>query len=298
MAKILVTGSSGQLGSFMCELLKKRNDVLGMDILPQPYEQLKSISTIGDITEEAHVKRAVEGVHAVVHCAAQVSVERSTHDPLFDAWTNILGTVTMLNQAAMADVSKFVYVSSAAVYGQPKYVPIDENHPTQPISNYGSSKLAGEKYAYAYARNTKMETVVVRPFNFYSSRADPESPYSGVITKFVSRVLEDKPPIIEGDGRQTRDFIHARDVAEMIQLALEKEGLTGEVFNCGSGRSTSVNDLANTVIFASRKQLRPEHGPARVGDIKDSLSTCAKARRMLGFEPKISLSEGIAELIR
>ena len=297
MAKILVTGSSGQLGSFMCELLMGKNHVLGMDVRAQPYPHLQSISMVGDVTEEAQVKRAVQGVRAIVHCAAQVSVERSTQDPLFDAWTNILGTITLLNEAALAGASKFIYVSSAAVFGQPKYVPIDENHPTQPTSNYGSSKLAGEKYAYAYAKNTKMETVIVRPFNFYSSRADPQSPYSGVITKFISRAMADKPPIIEGDGRQTRDFIHARDVAQMIGLTLEKEGLSGEVFNCGSGRPTSINELANTVIFASGKRLKAEYGPARVGDIKDSLSNCAKARRVLGFEPKIPLSEGIAELI-
>ncbi|OGS55384.1 MAG: hypothetical protein A3K60_07260 [Euryarchaeota archaeon RBG_19FT_COMBO_56_21] len=282
----------------MCELLTQKHSVMGFDVRPQPYRNLQSISIVGDITEEAQVKRAVEGVQSVVHCAAQVSVERSTQDPLFDAWTNILGTITLLHESAMAGVSKFVYVSSAAVYGQPKSIPIDENHPTNPISNYGTSKLAGEKYAYAYAKNMAMETVIVRPFNFYSSRADPQSPYSGVITKFVSRVKEDKPPIIEGDGRQTRDFIHARDVAQMIGLTLEKEGLSGEVFNCGSGRSTSVNDLASTVIFTSGKRLKPEYAAARVGDIKDSLSNCAKARRMLGFEPKISLSEGIAELIR
>lgn len=298
MARILVTGSSGQLGSYMCELLMKKHDVIGFDLRPQPYRDLQSISIVGDITEEPQVKHALAGVQSVVHCAAQVSVERSTQDPLFDAWTNILGTVTMLNESALAGVSKFIYVSSAAVYGQPKYVPIDENHPTQPISNYGTSKLAGEKYAYAFAKNTKMETVVVRPFNFYSSRADPQSPYSGVITRFVARVMEDKPPVIDGDGRQTRDFVHARDVAMMIGLALEKEGLTGEVFNCGSGRSTSVNELASTVVFASGKRFKPEYGPARVGDIKDSLSTCAKARRVLGFEPKIPLSEGIGELIR
>lgn len=298
MAKILVTGSSGQLGSFMCELLMRNNTVLGMDVRPQPYAHLQSISFVGDITEEAQVKQAVQGVNSIVHCAAQVSVERATQDPLFDAWTNILGTVTLLNEAVQAGVSKFIYVSSAAVYGQPKNLPIDENHPTNPTSNYGTSKLAGEKYAYNFAKNTKMETVMVRPFNFYSVRADPQSPYSGVITKFISRVGEDMPPIIDGDGRQTRDFIHARDVAAMIALALEKEGLSGEVFNCGSGRSTSVNDLASMVIQISGKRLRAEYGPPRVGDIKDSLSNSAKARRMLGFEPKISLSEGLAELIR
>jgi UDP-glucose 4-epimerase len=269
-----------------------------MDIRPQLLEPLKRMCLVGDITDQADVANALEGVRAVVHCAAQVSVERSTQDPVSDARTNVLGTVNMLNESARAGVSRFVYVSSAAVYGQPKYIPIDEGHPTSPISNYGSSKLAGEKYALSFALNSRMETVVVRPFNFYSPRADPQSPYSGVMTKFVSRALEGKAPIIEGDGRQTRDFVHARDVAEMIVLAMEKKGLTGEVFNCGSGVSTSVSELAAEVIKASGKNLVPEHAPARMGDIRESLASCAKARGLLGYRPKVTLSEGIAELMR
>ena len=236
--KVLVTGSSGQLGSYLCEALVGDHDVRGMDIRPQPFADLKSISTLGDICEPAAVKAAVKGVQAVVHCAAQVSVEKSTEDPLSDARTNVLGTVNMLHESVLAGVSRFVYVSSAAVFGQPKYIPIDESHPTKPINNYGASKLAGEKYTLAYDSTSAMEVVSVRPFNFYSIRADPNSPYSGVITKFLARLKAGQPPVIEGDGRQTRDFIHARDVARMLALVLNKKGLRGEVFNCGSGMST------------------------------------------------------------
>lgn len=298
MTRFLVTGSSGQLGSYVCELLAELGEVVGMDTRPQPYRALRSISRVGDIREPRHARKLLKGVDAVVHCAAQVSVDRSMRDPLLDASTNVLGTVNMLNESLRAGVGRFVYVSSAAVFGQPRYLPIDENHPTDPTSNYGASKLAGEKFALAYARTSSMECVSVRPFNFYSPRADPKSPYSGVITKFVRRLRAGKPPIIEGDGRQTRDFIHARDVARMIVLVLEKEGLNGEVFNCGSGVSTSILELADKAIAASgKKGLRPEFAPPRLGDIRESVSDSSKARKLLGFKPEIGLEEGLAELL-
>lgn len=298
MTKVLVTGSSGQLGSYISELLLTRVDVSGMDVRPQPYAPLKKVSCLGDIREPKDARKLLKGVDAVVHCAAQVSVDRSLEDPLSDASINVLGTVNMLNEGVKAGVKKFVYVSSAAVFGPPKYLPIDEDHPTHPMSNYGASKLAGEKFALAYAETSPMECVSVRPFNFYSPRADPESPYSGVITKFVNRLRAGRPPVIEGDGHQTRDFIHARDVASMIVLLLEKKGLTGEVFNCGSGVSTSILELANKAIVASGKRMRPEFTAPRLGDIRDSLSNSSKAHDVLGFRPKISLEVGLAELIR
>jgi UDP-glucose 4-epimerase len=296
--KVLVTGSSGQLGSYVSELLVPSHSVVGMDIRPQPLEPLRRISIVGDITEPQDVRRAMSGVDAVIHCAAQVSVEKSLEDPLSDARTNVLGTVTLLHEGVLAGVKRFIYVSSAAVFGPPKYIPIDENHPTLPISNYGASKLAGEKYTLAYAKTSSMEAVSVRPFNFYSVRADPQSPYSGVITKFVARLKAGKAPIIEGDGRQTRDFIHARDVASALKLVLEKKDLTGEVFNCGSGLSTSVLDLAQKAIAASGLQLKPEFTSPRLGDIKESLSNNSKVRGVLGFRPRISLQEGLEELMR
>jgi UDP-glucose 4-epimerase len=298
LTKVLVTGSSGQLGSFLCELLAGDGNVAGLDIRPQPHDRLKGISLVGDITKPVDVREALVGVEAVVHCAAQVSVEKSLQDPLSDSRTNVLGTVNLLHESVQAGVSRFIYVSSAAVYGPPKRIPIDEDHPTHPMSNYGASKLSGEKYALSYAKTSSMEVMAVRPFNFYSPRADPDSPYSGVITKFVNRLKAGKPPIIEGDGKQTRDFIHARDVAEMLVLVLRKKGISGEVFNCGSGISTSILDLANRAIAVSGHVLKPEFTAPRIGDIRDSVSNSAKAARLLGFKPKITLDDGLAELIR
>ncbi len=296
--RVLVTGSSGQLGSYLCEMLMRRHEVVGFDIRTQPYAVLKQSSVVGDIQRPGDVRKALGGVDAVIHSAAQVSVDRSIQDPITDASVNVLGTVSVLHESAKAGVRKFVYISSAAIFGRPKYLPVDEEHPTHPMSNYGVSKLAGEKYVLAYANMSHMEVVSVRPFNFYSVRADPQSPYSGVITKFVSRLRTGFPPIIEGDGKQTRDFIHTRDVAEMISLVLEKDGLGGQVLNCGSGVSTSILELARKAIQVSGRDLEPIFTTPRIGDIRDSLCNVTKSRELLGFRAKISLEEGLSELVR
>ena len=293
--KVLVTGSSGQLGSYVCERLRNAHEVIGLDIRERAIDGISAVS--GDIRKGGAVRGAVAGVEMVVHCAAQVSVEQSQLDPIADAETNVLGTINMLHESVSAGVSRFVYVSSAAVFGNPKYVPLDELHPTEPTSNYGASKLAGERFALAYGHSHGLEVVAVRPFNFYSSRADPASPYSGVMTRFAERVKEGKAPVIEGDGEQTRDFIHANDVAEFIEIVMEKEGISGEVFNCGSGVSTSILELASLVMELGELEAEPVHAEPRKGDIRHSLADMKKSERMLGFSSKTSLSDGLSELL-
>lgn len=295
--KVLVTGSAGQLGSIVCEMMAEAHEVVGLDIRPSPYPGVKEITVEGDIRRPKDVRNVVKGVDCVVHCAAQVSVVRSFEDPLTDAETNVIGTVNLLHESLGAGASRFVYISSAAVYGDPKRVPIDEGHPTAPMSNYGSSKLAGERFALAYAASTPLQAVVVRPFNFYSVRADPKSPYSGVITKFVERVSAGMPPLIDGDGLQTRDFIHARDVARMVRMVAERSDLSGEVLNCGSGSVTSILDLAKLVVSLSGKRLEPGFGPPRQGDIRHSCADMKRARDLIGFSTEVSLSDGLSELL-
>ncbi len=294
--KVLVTGSSGQLGSYVCERMYDSHDVLGFDMMLARVEGMESI--LGDVRRRDDVREAVRGVDVVIHCAAQVSVERSMEDPVLDATTNVMGTVYMLHEAALSGVRRFVHISSAAVLGNPRRVPIDEEHPTEPTSNYGASKLAGERLARAYAVSHDMEIVAIRPFNFYSPRADPESPYSGVITKFADRVRAGKPPLIEGDGLQTRDFIHAKDVAAFVATVAEAEGSSGEVFNCGTGKGTSVLDLARLVLSIQGLDMEPEHVAPRVGDIRHSVADMTKTRRAFGFVPSIGLRDGLAEMLR
>ncbi|MBM4236897.1 MAG: NAD-dependent epimerase/dehydratase family protein [Euryarchaeota archaeon] len=289
---ILVTGGAGQLGSYLLDKLSAGHEVRALDIRePLIEEHLPLISHV-DIRDQAAVERECEWADAVVHAAAQVSVERSIEEPEVDADINIIGTLSMLKAAALAGVGVFVYISSAAVYGNPKYLPVDEAHPRNPKSPYGISKLTGEEYVRVYGECRDLDYMVIRPFNFYSSRADPGSPYSGVITKFVSNLRSGQPIFIEGDGEQIRDFVHALDVAEMVKLALESQ-VRNLTMNCGSGKGTSINELAE--VFASiREDVEVKHVAPRTGDIRHSIADISLARDFVGYEPKIPLREGLA----
>ena len=233
----------------------------------------------------------------IIHTAAQVSVERSVTDPIFDARNNVLGTVSLLWNAFKFDAQKFLYISSAAIFGDPIRVPIDESHPTDPMSPYGASKLCGEKYVRAFAVAYGISAVILRPFNIYSPRADPESPYSGVITKFVQRAKKREALVIEGDGSQTRDFVHVSDVVRMIDMAFKKSASIGGTFNCGTGIGHSISELAEQIISLSGGDIPVEHAPPRIGDIRHSRADISLAERLLGYFPKKDLSEGLKELL-
>jgi UDP-glucose 4-epimerase len=240
----------------------------------------------------------IKGADWLVHSAAQVSVEKSMKDPLLDAENNVIGTVNVLWNAFKHEARNILYVSSAAVYGNPVKVPLAEDHPTNPMSPYGASKLCGEKYALAFAAGYGLGVTIIRPFNIYSSRADPSSPYSGVITKFARRAKEGSPLLIEGDGKQTRDFVHMSDVVRMVDLIVRKPELSlGRVFNCGTGRRNSVLELAEMIQSLSGKRPAIKHVAPRVGDIKHSCADIASAEEILGFAPEMPLRDGLKEMM-
>jgi len=290
--KLAITGASGQLGSYLVDLTMKSNNAVGIDTRESPFPKHRPNIVHEDIRDLAAMRKRLKGCETVLHCAAQVSVVNSINDPINDLSTNVQGTITLLQAAAECGVGKFVYISSAAVYGDPIQVPILESHPLNPKSPYGASKMSAEQYCRVFAETKSLPYVVVRPFNFYSPRADPMSPYSGVITKFVEWAKRGEPLLIEGDGEQTRDFIHASDVARMVLLAAKSKA-SNLTLNCGSGKGTSVNELARTVVKASGKKVGIKHIAPRVGDIRHSVSDMSSARRALGFEAKVSLGQGI-----
>ncbi len=291
--KVLVTGASGQIGSYVLELIAKKYEVIGVDLKPYPFnEEYRELVITGDLRSFRFVQSIVKDVDAIIHLAAQVSVERSWIDPAFDAENNIIATINLLDACVESGVEKFIYVSSAAVYGSPLYVPIDEQHPTNPLSPYGVSKLAGEHYAKIYSE--KMHVNIVRPFNVYSERMDPENPYSGVIAKFIERAKKRSPPVIYGDGRQTRDFVYAKDVARFIEAVLKK-GLNGEAYNIGTGKEISILELTKTVIDIAGVDIEPVFERPREGDIRRSYADISKAKK-LGFEPKTDLRRDLKEI--
>jgi UDP-glucose 4-epimerase len=291
--RILITGSSGLIGSCVFEKLRGKYEVFGLDLKPSPYATI-----VGDIRDYCLVEKVVGSVDVVVHCAAQTSVARSVEDPLFDAENNIIGTLNLLEAVRKSKrLKRFVYVSSAAVYGFPEYVPIDEDHPCRPVSPYGVSKLAGELYTRVFHELYRVPTVCIRPFNVYGRNQDPNSSYSGVISKFLERISKGLPLVIYGDGEQTRDFIHVSDVADMIIMAMECEEALGEVFNCGTGREVSINELAKMMLAISGNNFEVEYSDGRPGDIRRSCADIRKVEKILGFKPKKSLKEGLEELL-
>jgi len=294
---ILVTGGSGFIGSYVVSLLHKCGyEVRNIDA-KIPKEGARGSFVKGSILDKKAISRAMKGCSAVLHLAAQVDVQASIKNPSHDFKTNALGTLLLLEEARKNHVEKFIYASSAAVYGMPSSLPISESHSTSPISPYGISKLTGEKYTVLYSSLYSMDTTALRLFNVYGEGQNPKSPYSGVITKFSSRIGNGLPPVIFGDGRQTRDFVHVSDVANAFFLALKSKRGNGSVVNIGTGKETTLNELANVMIELSGKKLRPIYKEAREGDIKRSVADISKAGKLLGFKPKVSLREGLSSLM-
>jgi len=291
--KVLITGSSGQLGSYLMDELIAGHEVVGLDLRPPGQERHVPLTRIGDVRGPG-VLEPFEDINAIIHLAAQVSVDRSLKDPLFDCDVNLTGTVNLLREASSRSIRLFVYVSSAAIYGDPVRLPVDEAHPTEPRSFYGVSKLSAEYYVRAFYRSLGLPFVIIRPFNIYSPRADPSSPYSGVITRFTENAKNGLPLLVEGDGEQTRDFIHAADVARMIRMVLES-GVRNQTLNCGTGREISINELAE--IVSSLTGVGIVHREARRGDIRRSAAAIRRADELLGFRSCIELKDGIREML-
>lgn len=296
--KVLVTGSSGQLGSYIVEEFSGDCEVVGLDLRKPSVRLPKSARHVaGDVGDYRLAMELCRGADLVIHAAAQVSVERSVSDPVLDARENILGTVNMLEAATKSMVPHFIYISSAAIYGTPVEVPIAESHPTAPLSPYGVSKLAGERYAFAFAATYGIGVTAVRPFNIYSPRQDPASPYSGVITRFISAARAGSPIVIHGDGRQTRDFVHVSDVVALVRLCAGSPKARGKAFNCGTGKGVTVNALAKAVMDLAGKEAEMTHSEPRRGDIRHSRADISLAAKALGFKPSVNLKEGLAGLL-
>jgi len=304
--RVLVTGGAGFIGSHVVEALLDRGcSVVVLDNfstgklsnLGRYLDDSRLTIIKGDVRDLGAVERALEGARAVVHEAAVKSVPLSFKNPAFTHEVNVGGTLNLLRAASEAGVERFVFASSAAVYGEQDAIPIGEDAPPNPLSPYGHSKLLGERECLNFWKDGKIETVCLRYFNVYGPRMTGDE-YAGVMTRFAERLRADQPPIIYGDGEQTRDFVHVADATDATVRALEREGIAGEVINVGSGRATSINELCEIFLEAAGKpHLRPVHEPPRSGDIRRSQADIAKGRRLLGYEPAVALERGIKDLL-
>jgi len=306
-SEILVTGGAGFIGSHIVDrLLDEGFKVKVLDNLSTgekknlaQHENKKGFQFIeGDIRNFDAVNRAVRGVDAVVHEAALVSVTRSVEEPLLSNEINVTGTLNLLKASVDAHVKRFVLASSCAVYGDTETLPNHEKLAPKPLAPYAADKLAVENYAKAFYAIYGLETVSLRYFNVYGPR-QKYGPYSGVISTFVNCLLEGKPPTIYGDGEQTRDFVNVKDVVEANMLALSKQEAAGEVFNISTGEPITINKFTETLQkIMGKTSLKPVHAEPRAGDIKHSYGDITKARRNLGYAPKVPLEKGLSELVK
>jgi nucleoside-diphosphate-sugar epimerase len=231
----------------------------------------------------------------VFHLAASVGNKRSIDHPVLDAEINVIGTLLVLEGARKAGVRKIVASSSAGIFGELKTLPIREDHPVEPDSPYGASKLCGEKECLAYAKLFGLEAVCLRYFNVYGPNQRFDA-YGNVIPIFVFQILRGETLTIFGDGEQTRDFVNVRDVVQANLRAADARGVSG-AFNLGSGTRIGINDLVGRLKAASGVAAKVVHGHPRPGDVRDSLADLAAARAAVGFDPAVGLEEGLPEYL-
>ena len=305
--RILVAGGAGFIGSHIVEaLLETGAEVTVLDNLftgrmsnLESFTGNKDFHFIkGDVRNADQVRVAVRNVDAVFNDAAIVSVRMSIENPLLVNEVNVNGTLNLLKASLDSEVKRFVQASSASVYGDAKSLPIVEETPPKPISPYAVSELAAENYARAFHEVYGLETVCLRYFNVYGPRQS-YSPYTGAITIFMNQLMSNEPITIFGDGEQTRDFVYVEDVASANLLALTRKGAAGEAFNIATGTGTSVNTLVkilkDIVGKSSMKLLRTEPKP---GEIKHSVASIEKARRILDYKPVFGIETGLKQLVR
>ncbi len=302
--RVVITGGAGFIGSHLAEELVKRSyHVIILDNLSTGKKEniellLKRENAgfyQGSVNDQPLLWKLFRGVDYVFHLAAVPSVTRSIEDPLASYETNLTGTLNVLVAARDSSVTKVIYASSSSIYGDTPTLPKREDMLPNPQSPYAVTKLASEYYCRVFNQCYALPTICLRYFNVYGPRQDPTSQYAAVIPRFIDRISRGNPPVIFGDGEQTRDFTFVKDVVEASILAGESK-LTG-IFNIGKGERVSINQLASLVTRLVGDELEPIHEAPRSGDIMHSLADISRARDF-GYEPKFSLEAGLRETMR
>jgi UDP-glucose 4-epimerase len=302
MKKVLVTGGAGFIGSHSVDLLLENNIPVRVldnfssghrDNLDESHPLLEIVT--GDIVDTQTVRQQMAGISHCLHLAAQVSVVASLEDPVHSATQNIVGFVNVLSECQRQQVSRLVYASSAAVYGNPSQIPLVEDAEREQLSPYGLEKQVDEEYADLFNRLYGLSTLGQRFFNVFGPRQDPKSPYAGVIALFVDAIRDGRDISIFGDGLQTRDFIYVRDVARANFAALQGD-LNGAC-NVGTGIQSTLLDLIEVLARIAGKTPTVHHEPEREGDIRDSLANVERLQRLLGVSAETDLETGLRALI-
>jgi nucleoside-diphosphate-sugar epimerase len=303
MASYLVTGGAGFIGSHLTEELVRRGArVRVVDNLAtgkrQNVAHLPDVECIeGDLADLAVAKRAVAGIDYVLHQAAIPSVPRSVQDPITSNIANIDASLNVLVAARDAAVKRVVYAGSSSAYGTSPTLPKVETMATAPLSPYALQKLVAEQYCQMFTQLYGLETVTIRYFNVFGPRQDPSSPYSGVISLFISALCEGRAPTIYGDGGHTRDFTYVANVVDGVLRACDAKDVSGEVINVATAGRVSLNQLFETIRNLVEARVEPIYTEPRPGDVRDSQADIGKARRLLGYEPRVSFEEGLRKTV-
>jgi UDP-glucose 4-epimerase len=305
--KILVTGGAGFIGSHIVDrCVAEGHEVRVLDNLSnstitnlEEHIRKRAIEFLkGDIRDQKAVKDSIRNIDAVFHEAAQVSIPLSMNDPMYTDDVNVRGTLNLLAAASEEGVERFVYASSSSVYGDPARLPVTEDTPFQPLSPYAASKIAGEAYCLGFWKARGLPTVCLRYFNVFGPRQGANG-YASVIPAFIRSLLDGKPMNIFGDGSQTRDFVHVRDVVQANMLATSKNVAAGMAYNIGSGTPVTVTELARVLgQVAGGRSPPPFYQPPRSGDVKHSIADITRAKQALGFRPGTNLRTDLEALFK
>jgi UDP-glucose 4-epimerase len=300
---VLVTGGAGFIGSHLVDALLAAGhstrvlDDLSSGFLENLPEGIELIE--GDVADEELVRKAVEGAEVVFHQAAHRAVLRSVEHPLTTDRANVHGTLNVLKAASDAGVTRVVYASSSSVYGGAEQLPTPETAPTIPRSPYAVTKLTGEHYCRVFAELYGLQTASLRYFNVYGPRQRPDSAYAAVIPLFIRALRAGEPPIVHGDGNQSRDFSYISDVvvANLAAAAAPAEAAQGQAYNVAGGRSYSLNDLLGILGQVLGAVPAPVHTDPRPGDVRHTRADTGAARRALGFVPQVTFDEGLRQTV-
>ena len=303
MALYLVTGGAGFIGSHLTEELVRRGEQVRVvdSLITGKRQNLAHIPCVefieGDLADLDVARRAVTGVEYVLHQAAIPSVPRSVLDPITSNRANVEASLNVLVAARDAGVKRVVYAGSSSAYGNSETLPKVETMPTGPLSPYALQKLVAEQYCQMFTRLYGLETVTTRYFNVFGPRQDPSSPYSGVISVFISALCDGRAPTIYGDGEQTRDFTYVANVVDGVLRACHAPDASGEVINVATGGRISLNQLFREVRDLVGAKQDVLYGETRAGDVRDSQADIEKARRLLDYQPTVSFEDGLKKTV-
>lgn len=300
----LVTGGAGFIGSHICTALLGRGGRVRVldNLITGKRANLAHLGSRvefieGSITDPEILKQAVAGVDVIFHQAAIPSVPRSVKEPQLNHDANVNGTFNVLMAARDAGVKRVIFAASSSAYGETERLPKEETMLPSPLSPYAAAKVMGEYYCQVFTRVYGLATVSLRYFNVFGPRQDPSSPYSGVISKFVTSLLADEAPTIFGDGEQSRDFTYIDNVVEANLRAAESEAAVGEIINVAIGERITLNQLLAELQQIIGTDLKPVYAEARAGDVRHSLADITRARKLLGYEPLVGLAEGLQRTV-